>query len=301
MVLRGHRQIPTQTMIHAQWDRRIRRATELTSTYPFAAEGLRFYARVATFQKILYAEIQKALADSPKISVRPPSAGRIGSFPPPAKLFRISVFDPADRAGAACAGRRRLGAEGAGSDGSGRSRISGTGISSWPRVVDDAGTKCALGEFTRGKSFRSIARMDFSSAVRRISCRPPRDRYRGRNSFDLSALRRQADRRRIAERRRRCEEVADLHALRARMGFSKDILSGVRGRERAADGVLFGAGNRARARGRLRHLPYLPEEHRLDEDGPTRFPSWTNSRQFLWICGRVEHGYTKLQTNLLGI
>lgn len=55
-------------MISAQWDRRIRRATELTSTYPFAAEGLRFYARVATFQKNLYAEIQKALADSPKIS-----------------------------------------------------------------------------------------------------------------------------------------------------------------------------------------------------------------------------------------
>jgi formate dehydrogenase maturation protein FdhE len=55
-------------MIHAKWDRRIRRATELTSSYPFAAEGLRFYARVATFQKSFYAEIQKALADSPKIS-----------------------------------------------------------------------------------------------------------------------------------------------------------------------------------------------------------------------------------------
>jgi FdhE protein len=55
-------------MIPAQWDRRIRRATELTSTYPFGAEGLRFYARVATFQKSLYAEIQKALKGSPKIS-----------------------------------------------------------------------------------------------------------------------------------------------------------------------------------------------------------------------------------------
>jgi hypothetical protein len=53
-------------MIPAQWDRRIRRATELSSTYSFAAEGLRFYARVATFQKSLYAEIQKALGIRPR-------------------------------------------------------------------------------------------------------------------------------------------------------------------------------------------------------------------------------------------
>lgn len=59
-------------MSFAQWDRRIRRANELTSTYPFAVEGLRFYAKVATFQKNFYAEIQKALTDSPKTSsVRP--------------------------------------------------------------------------------------------------------------------------------------------------------------------------------------------------------------------------------------
>src|SRR3984885_9224629 len=55
-------------MIHAKWDRRIRRADELTSSYTFAAEGLRFYARLATFQKSFYGEIQKALADSTKIS-----------------------------------------------------------------------------------------------------------------------------------------------------------------------------------------------------------------------------------------
>lgn len=55
-------------MIAAKWDRRIRRATELTSSYPFAAEGLRFYVRLVTFQKSLYGEIQKALAGSPKIS-----------------------------------------------------------------------------------------------------------------------------------------------------------------------------------------------------------------------------------------
>ncbi len=67
-------------MIVAQWDRRIRRAAELTSTYPFAAEGLRFYARIATFQKGLYAEIQKALADSPKIPADRPLRDELDLF-----------------------------------------------------------------------------------------------------------------------------------------------------------------------------------------------------------------------------
>ena len=67
-------------MIPAQWDRRIRRATELTSTYPFGAEGLRFYARVATFQKSLCAEIQKALKDSPKISADRPLRDELDLF-----------------------------------------------------------------------------------------------------------------------------------------------------------------------------------------------------------------------------
>jgi formate dehydrogenase maturation protein FdhE len=51
-----------------KWETRISRANELTSSYPFAAEGLRFYSRVATFQKNVYGEIQKALAHSAKIS-----------------------------------------------------------------------------------------------------------------------------------------------------------------------------------------------------------------------------------------
>ncbi len=55
-------------MIDPKWDRRIRRANELASTYPFAAEGLRYYAHLVAFQKSLYAEIGKALADSPKIT-----------------------------------------------------------------------------------------------------------------------------------------------------------------------------------------------------------------------------------------
>ena len=67
-------------MIHSQWDRRIRRADELTSTYPFAAEGLRFYSQLATFQKNLYSEIQKALADSPKISADRPLRDELDLF-----------------------------------------------------------------------------------------------------------------------------------------------------------------------------------------------------------------------------
>jgi hypothetical protein len=67
-------------MIYAKWDRRIRRANELVSTYPFAAEGLRYYARLAAFQKGLYAEIQKALADSPKISSTRPLRDELDLF-----------------------------------------------------------------------------------------------------------------------------------------------------------------------------------------------------------------------------
>ena len=39
----------------AKWDRRIERADELAAAYPFAAEALRFYARIASFQRSLYA------------------------------------------------------------------------------------------------------------------------------------------------------------------------------------------------------------------------------------------------------
>jgi formate dehydrogenase accessory protein FdhE len=55
-----------------KWDRRIRRADELASTYPFYAEGLQYYARVAAFQKSLYGEIQSTLAHSPKSSADRP-------------------------------------------------------------------------------------------------------------------------------------------------------------------------------------------------------------------------------------
>jgi FdhE protein len=53
-------------MTESKWDRRIRRATELTSVYPFAAEGLHFYAGVASLQQGLYVEIQQAFGNSPR-------------------------------------------------------------------------------------------------------------------------------------------------------------------------------------------------------------------------------------------
>src|SRR5580658_6858883 len=67
-------------MSDAKWDRRIRRANELASSYPFSAEGLRYYAGVATFQKGVYREIQKALAGSPRISSDRPLRDELDFF-----------------------------------------------------------------------------------------------------------------------------------------------------------------------------------------------------------------------------
>jgi len=67
-------------MIDAKWDRRIRRANELAASYPFSAEGLRYYARLATLQKSFYAEIQEALADSPKASSNRPLRDELDLF-----------------------------------------------------------------------------------------------------------------------------------------------------------------------------------------------------------------------------
>ncbi len=45
-------------MRNGKWDARIARARELVATYPSATEGLRFYRRIAQFQKSLYAELE---------------------------------------------------------------------------------------------------------------------------------------------------------------------------------------------------------------------------------------------------
>jgi formate dehydrogenase maturation protein FdhE len=92
-------------MTDAKWDRRIRRANELASTYPFSAEGLRYYAQVATFQKSVYREIQNALADSSKISSDRPLRDELDFFlllPKfPAFLSLIQKIAPAPLAQAA--------------------------------------------------------------------------------------------------------------------------------------------------------------------------------------------------------
>jgi formate dehydrogenase accessory protein FdhE len=67
-------------MTDSKWDRRIRRANELISSNPFSAEGLRYYVRVATFQKSIYSEIQKALAASQKISSDRPLRDELDLF-----------------------------------------------------------------------------------------------------------------------------------------------------------------------------------------------------------------------------
>jgi FdhE protein len=48
----------------AKWDRRIGRANELAARHPFAAEALGFYARIAGFQKSLYAALEGQQAGS---------------------------------------------------------------------------------------------------------------------------------------------------------------------------------------------------------------------------------------------
>jgi formate dehydrogenase accessory protein FdhE len=60
--------VRTQAIPQSRWDRRIRRANELISAYPFAAEGLRFYARVAELQRILYVGAGEVFASAPKMS-----------------------------------------------------------------------------------------------------------------------------------------------------------------------------------------------------------------------------------------
>ena len=45
-------------MRNGKWDARIARARRLVSTYPSAAECLRFYGHIAQFQKSLYVELE---------------------------------------------------------------------------------------------------------------------------------------------------------------------------------------------------------------------------------------------------
>lgn len=46
-------------MKNGKWEARIRRASELASAHPFAAEGLNFYGHITKFQQSLYTQIEK--------------------------------------------------------------------------------------------------------------------------------------------------------------------------------------------------------------------------------------------------
>jgi hypothetical protein len=54
----------------AKWDQRIRRAAELATKHSFAAEALRFYERIAGFQKSLYASLEAVSGPPEKASLR---------------------------------------------------------------------------------------------------------------------------------------------------------------------------------------------------------------------------------------
>jgi FdhE protein len=58
----------------SDYDARIRRAEHLASKHPFATEVLRFYSRIAEFQKTSYAEIKKDLGS--KLTSRPAGSRR---------------------------------------------------------------------------------------------------------------------------------------------------------------------------------------------------------------------------------
>src|SRR5437588_939572 len=55
-----------------KWEARLRRAQELAAVHAFAAEGLRFYERVAGFQKTLYAGVAASLGGARQA---PPARG----------------------------------------------------------------------------------------------------------------------------------------------------------------------------------------------------------------------------------
>ncbi|HSS52643.1 MAG TPA: hypothetical protein VLX28_27180, partial [Thermoanaerobaculia bacterium] len=61
-------------MSRDKWDQRIQRAAELAGRFPFAAEGLRFYEHVASFQKSLYAGL--AAGNGAAKKSRPPGGLR---------------------------------------------------------------------------------------------------------------------------------------------------------------------------------------------------------------------------------
>ncbi len=97
-----------------KWDRRIERARELAAAQPAAAEGLRFYQRIAGFQRTLYAQVEAQLGTDRE--TRPPGSLReeldlfvlLPSFPLFLSLVEDAAPGPLSRSAA------ELSAQGAG-------------------------------------------------------------------------------------------------------------------------------------------------------------------------------------------
>lgn len=61
----------SQAAVQSRWNRRIDRATELLSSRQCAAEGLRFYIRLAELQRALYTGADELFANAPELSAMP--------------------------------------------------------------------------------------------------------------------------------------------------------------------------------------------------------------------------------------
>ncbi len=189
-------------MKNGKWDLRIRRAGELAAVHPFAAEGLRFYERLARFQKSLYFQIEAQCGRS-KIPRAPGALRRefdpfllLPRFAPFLSLIEQIAPTPLSRNSGNVLGRR-------------------VGIAGEPG--------------TGGSS----ARMDVPATLCRISCGPHGVDDAKQHAVRLSALQRQAAGGGAAPGRRRREAFVDLLAMWNGVGVPADCVPRVRRRRRA--------------------------------------------------------------------
>jgi FdhE protein len=117
--------------LNSTWDARLKRANQLSSIYPFAAQALSFYAGVATVQRQLYTQFEHAPADatSPTGELR----DRLDSFTLlpkfPGFLTAIEQIAPAPLAQNAAALVQR-------------------GSAAWLRVIEDFWQSASIGSAT---------------------------------------------------------------------------------------------------------------------------------------------------------
>ena len=109
-------------MKNDKWAARVHRATELTSVYPFAAEGLRFYAGVAALQCSLYTEMHRSLGNSRRIPSTRPLRDEL-------ELSQLLSKFPGFLSALGKIGPKPLAQGAAG--------LSGKGITAWQRAIED--------------------------------------------------------------------------------------------------------------------------------------------------------------------